>query len=69
MSLQQFSAKDIIIILCGPVLEVCTNRIFQAQARPDPIIFFSDFGPVRLGFSDFKTDPFSLLHIINAYFF
>ena len=36
-----------------------------SRARPDQF-FFSDFGPQHLG--DFKTGPFSSLHIIKDFF-
>ena len=40
------------------------NKI-QNFARP---IFFFRFRPRKLGLSDFKTAPFSCLHIINIFF-
>ena len=39
----------------------------SAQARADYFFFF-DFGPDRLGLSDFKIGPFSCLQIINVFF-
>ena len=37
----------------------------QNLTRP---IYFSDIGPGHLGLRDFKTSPFSCLHIINVFF-
>ena len=44
-----------------------TKYKILAQSRPGQFVF-SDFGPDCLGISDFKTDLFSCLHIINFFF-
>ena len=36
--------------------------------HPSPVYFLSYLGSERLGLSDFKTNPLSCLHIINASF-
>ena len=40
----------------------------KIKSRPGPANYFSDFGPNRLHLSDFKTDTFSCLHMINVFF-
>ena len=45
-----------------------TKYKILARDRPGPEIFFFRFRPRQLGLSDFKTGPFSTLHIINVFF-